>query len=118
MSSRIKRIWKHHRLAFMALVGLLCIAFFFAFNAISAAIFWNDPRHQDQPLAGWMTPRYVGQSYDLPPEVLGPALFLGPTEPPRRLRLDKIAADNNVTLDRLQQRVSAAKAAYRARQDD
>jgi len=118
MLSRIKRVWTHHRVAFTAFVGLLCIACYFAFNVISAAVFWNDPRHQDQPLAGWMTPRYVAQSYDLPPEVLGPALFLDLTDPPRRLRLDKIAAANDVTLDRLQQRVSTATAAYRARQDD
>lgn len=35
-----------------------------------------DPAHQDQDLAAWMTPRYVAQSYKLPPNVLGPALFL------------------------------------------
>jgi hypothetical protein len=90
----------------------------FCLHAIAAAIYWNDPRHKDQPLTAWMTPRYVAQSYDIPPEIFGPALFLDPTEPPRRLRLDVIAASNGVTLDTLQKRVTEATAAFRASQDD
>lgn len=97
---------------------LICVADFFAFNAIAAAIYWNDPRHQDQTLAAWMTPRYVAQSYKIPPEVLGPALFFDPPEAPRRRRLDDIAAANGVTIETLQRRVSEDTAAFRASQDD
>lgn len=118
MLSRIKTLWTHHRIPFVGFVTLLCFACYFAINAIAAAIYWNDPRHQDQPLAAWMTPRYVAQSYDIPPDVLGPALFLDPTEPPRRLRLEDIAAANGVTLDTLQQRITDATAAFRATRDD
>jgi hypothetical protein len=73
----------HHRIAFAAFLTLLCIAFFFAFKVNAAEVYWNDPRHQDQPLAAWMTPRYVAQSYNIPPEVIGCALFFDPTEAPR-----------------------------------
>jgi len=118
MLSRIKTLWKHHRIPFVAFVALLCFACYFAFNAIAAAIYWHDPRHQDQPLAAWMTPRYVAQSYRIPPEVLGEALFLTPGEPPRRVRLEEIAAENGVTLDILQQRITQGTAEYRARRDD
>lgn len=118
MIDRIKTLWAHHRIAFVGFLALLCIAGYFAVNAIAAAIYWNDPRHQDQALAPWMTPRYVAQSYKIPPQVLGPALFLDPTEPPRRLRLEDIAAANGVTLDALQQRVTDAATTFRARQGD
>jgi len=118
MLDRLKTLWAHHRQATVAFLALCCIAFYFAFNAIAAAICWNDPRHQDQPLAKWMTPRYVAQSYDIPPDVLGSALFIDPTEPPRRLRLEDIATSNGVTLDILQQRVTEATATFRASRDD
>lgn len=118
MLNRIKTLWTHHRTTFVAFLTLLCVACYFAFNSIAAAIYWNDPRHQDQPLADWMTPRYVAQSYNIPPEVIGDALFFDPTEAPRRLRLDDIAAANGVTLDALQQRVTQATATFRASRDD
>lgn len=118
MISRIQMLWAHHRIAFLAFVILLAAAGFFAFNAIAAAIYWNDPRHQDQALEGWMTPRYVAQSYDIPPKVLGAALYFDPTAAPRRRRLEDIAAANGVTLETLQQRVTDATAAFRERRDD
>jgi len=118
MLGRFKTLWAHQRLALLAFLALSCIACYFALNAIAAAVYWNDPRHQDQPLADWMTPRYVAQSYDIPPDVLGPALFIDPTEPPKRLRLEDIATANGVTLETLQQRITEATATFRASRDD
>jgi hypothetical protein len=118
MLSRIKTLWTQHRMAFAAFLTLLCVACYFAFNAIAAAVYWNDPRHQDQPLTAWMTPRYVAQSYNIPPKVIGYALFFDPTNAPRRRRLDDIAAANGVTLDALQKRVTEATTIFRASQDD
>lgn len=118
VQSRIKTLWTDHRLAFTAFLMLLCATCFFAFKGIAAAVYWNDPRHQDQPLAEWMTLRYVAQSYNIPPEVIGPALYFDPAEAPRRARLDNIAAENGVTLDTLQQRVTQATATFRASRDD
>ncbi|MEP5155202.1 hypothetical protein [Planktotalea sp.] len=118
MLSRLKTLWMHHRVVFSAFLALVCIASYFAFNAIAAAIYWNDPRHQDQPLAAWMTSRYVAHSYNVPPRVIGPALFFDPDEPPRRHRMDDIAEKNGVTLEELQQRVTEATAEFRARQND
>lgn len=100
----------------MTFITLLCIACCFAFNA--AAVYWNDPHHQDQPLTAWMTPRYVAQSYSIPPELLGPALFFAPSDPPRRLSLGGIAEANGVTLDTLQQRTTEATTAFRTSFDD
>lgn len=118
MLARLKYLWANNRLALLAFGAVTCIAGFFAINAIAAAIYWNDPRHQDQALAGWMTPRYVAQSYNIPPEVFGPALFFDPADPPKRRRLEDIATDNGVTLDVLQQRINDATTAFRASLND
>lgn len=45
-------------------------------------------------------------------------LFFEPGDPPRRRRLEDIAAAHGVTLEELQQRVTQATAAYRASRDD
>ena len=93
----------------IAVVALL----YFGFQTLSQALYWNDPAHRDQALAGWMTPRYVAQSYDIPPEVFVPALFLDPAQKPRRKSLDAIAKENGVTLDDLQVRIDAAVTDWR-----
>ncbi len=117
MRARIAHLWAEHRLALMAFVIALCALGFFGFKSLAATIYWMDPAHQDQPLAGWMTPRYVANSYQLPPEVLGPALFLVKDETPRRISLDAIAKEQDLTLDALQARIDAAAAAWRESQD-
>jgi hypothetical protein len=71
----IRHLWQTHRFALMAFIVALCALGFFGVRTISSTIYWMDPDHQNQALAGWMTPRYVMRSYQLPPDVLGPALF-------------------------------------------
>jgi len=116
--SRIKSLWINNRIELLAFLTIACVAGFFAIKTISATIYWMDPAHQDQALAAWMTPRYVAQSYQIPPEVLGDALFFDPADPPRRRRLDGIAAENGVTLLDLQNRIDEATANFRASRDD
>ncbi|SEW05592.1 hypothetical protein SAMN04488515_0844 [Cognatiyoonia koreensis] len=114
MIDRIKRLWAHHRLLLLGFCVALAALGFFGVRTLSATLYWMDPAHQDQPIAGWMTPRYVARSYQLPPEVLGDALFLVKGDGPRRVSLDVIAAENNLTLDALQTRIDEAAAAWRA----
>lgn len=113
----MKRLWQHHRIALSAFVLALGLFGYFAVQTISSAIYWMDPAHQDQALAGWMTPRYVQQSYKLPPDLLGPALFMIKGETPRRQSLETIAANNGLTMDELQVRIDTATAAWRAERD-
>ncbi|MCF2903600.1 hypothetical protein L0666_01240 [Octadecabacter sp. CECT 8868] len=110
----IKHLWDTHRLALITFAFALGALGYFGVKTISSAIYWMDPAHQNQPLAGWMTPRYVAQSYHLPREFLLEALFITPGTPPRRISLDAIAAANGVTLADLQTRVDAAAALHEA----
>lgn len=111
---RLKHLWANHRVLLLAFIVALAVSGTFAVRTISATIYWMDPAHQDQQLAGWMTPRYVASSYQLPPEVLDEALFIVRGETPRRISLDALAAENNLTLGELQARIDAAAAAWRA----
>jgi hypothetical protein len=113
----IRHLWQTHRVALIAFIVALCALGFFGVRTISSTLYWMDPDHQDQALAGWMTPRYVMRSYQLPPDVIGPALFLIKDAAPRRISLDTIAAENGLTMDGLQIRIDAAAAQMRADRD-
>lgn len=115
---RLRHLWLHHRSVLIAFFAVLCAVLFFGAKTITSAIYWMDPAHQDQDIAPWMTPRYVAHSYQLPPEVLGPALFLDKDAQPHRMSLGKIAADNGMTLEDLQMRIDAAAEKWRAEQDE
>lgn len=117
MIDRVKHLWAQHRYILVAFVVVVGFSVFFAFKTITSTIYWMDPAHQDQTLAPWMTPRYVAQSYKLPPEVIGPALFLEKDSPPRRISIGNIAFEHGLTIEALQARIDKAAADWRAAQD-
>lgn len=94
-----------------AFLAVSALAVFFAIRTVTMAVYWSDERHLDQPLAGWMTPRYVSRSWDLPPDIVAGALQLDRTEKPGRQTLADIARDRGVPLDAL---IAALKTAIRA----
>lgn len=113
MQHRMKYLWHHHRLALLAFATALSLAGFFGVKSVSQFIYWNDPQHQDQALAGWMTPRYIARSYDVPLEVVQEAFALAADVPPRRISLETLAAERGVTALALQSRLDRAVAAWR-----
>ncbi|WP_375254660.1 hypothetical protein [Yoonia sp.] len=90
------------------------LAGIFGVRAGNQLIHWVHPSHQDQPLAGWMTPRYVGQSYRVPPEVVKSAFEMDMNSPPHRISLDRLAAENGMSMDEMQSALDTAVAAWRA----
>lgn len=117
MLGRLRFLWSEHRLALSAFAVVLVVLVFFTVRTTTSMIYWMDPDHQDQPLEAWMTPRYVAMSYDIPPDVLGPALYLDPDAPRERITLGRIASERSLTVAQLQVRVDAAASAWRATQD-
>lgn len=111
---RIRHLWAHHCKILLAFCGALVVIAYFGIKTTSAMIYWMDPAHQDQMLAPWMSPRYVAQSYKLPPEVLGPALFIEKGASMRRVSLESIAEENGLSMDALQVRIDDAAAQWRA----
>lgn len=118
MIARLTYLWSTQRKALIAFVGIVCFVAYFGIKTLTATIYWMDPAHQDQALQGWMTPRYVSMSYEIPPEVVGPALFLVRGEMPRRIRLADIATEQGMTMEELQARIDAATADFRASLND
>lgn len=109
---RIKHLWAHHRILLTAFLTVLFVIVFFGIKTFSAMIYWQDPAHQNQDIEPWMTPRYIARSYRLPPEILGPVLFLEDGMPIRRISVGRIAADNDLTMKELQARIDEAAAAW------
>jgi hypothetical protein len=110
---RIRDIWAHHKLAVLALLVVITVAGIFGARSVSQMIYWSNPAKLDQPLQGWMTPRYVGRSYDVPPEVVQQAFGLEKPSIPRRMSLDAIAAEQGMSMAELQASLDAAVTAWR-----
>jgi hypothetical protein len=114
MWHHVNDLWHHNRTALLAFVTVVCLAGFFGVRAGVQFIYWADPAHQDQDIAGWMTPRYVGQSYQVPPDVIEDALQITRGVTPRRASLDTIAAETDMSMDQMQDSIDRAVAAWRA----
>ena len=114
MRQRIHDIWTHHKIAVAALIVVLTAAGVFGIKSAQQMMYWSDPAKADQPLQGWMTPRYVGRSYNVPPEVVQRAFALDDPGVPRRVSLETIAQSHGVTLTELQAQLDEAVAIWRA----
>jgi len=113
MRARFRASFARHPLLSSGFLLALGLVMFFAARSVAALVYWSDPAHRDQPIEGWMTPRYVIQSWQLPPEVMTEILNAGPM-PGRRLTLAQIADDQGITLNDLAARITAATDAHRA----
>ncbi|WP_157966215.1 hypothetical protein [Oceanibium sediminis] len=113
MSAR-RRPGRRHRLLVLAFLLAAAVTVFFGVRMTVRALYWSDPAHSDQAVAGWMTPRYVARSWDVPPEVIAEALGV-PLERPRRpLTLEDIASAQGESVEAVAARVEAAIDAYRS----
>ncbi len=112
MWHRIKDLWTHNRIGFVAFVVVLVLTGFFGVRTVSQSIYWADPARQNQTLAEWMTPRYVAKSYGVPPEVVKAAWGLDLDSPLRRASLETIAAEIGLPLEEMERRVTEAAAAW------
>ena len=88
---------------FLALATLL----WFAGSFVADAVYFNDPKHKNQALEEWMTPRYVSRSWKVPPEELRPLLGLGkPDGNGRPPTMGQIADELGISLEVLEGRIS------------
>lgn len=104
---------RRRRLLLAAFLAALALTVFFGVRAVLFAVYWHDPAHRDEAIAGWMTPRYVAHSWNVPPEVVAAAIDLEPGAAGRRPTLERIAAAEGVPLPELTARIETAIARYR-----
>lgn len=107
MMERFKRAWARHPVltgVFLAAVVLMAV---FAVRSTLFVIYWSDPAHHEQPIEGWMTPRYIMHSWKVPPEVVLDAIGR-PAMPGKRQNLDEIAEQQGISTEELIDRVTRA----------
>lgn len=110
----ISHFWQTHRALLVAFAFAAIAMLWFGYQTITHTLYWNDPAHRDQAIAGWMTLRYVANSYTVPPDVLGAALYLDPQEMQPRQTLQEIADTKSLTIADLQVRIDFAVADWRS----
>lgn len=108
----LRFLFRRHLWPTVILAAGLVALVWFGGRFVSEVLYFSDPAHREQPLAGWMSPRYVARSWDLPPDVVADVMQLAPGH--RHTTLDQVAARQNITIKELQRRVEAAKAELEA----
>lgn len=107
MIAFLRRIWAAAPVATVVLVVALSASLVFGVRTIGNWVYWSDPEHIDQPIAGWMTPRYVAYSWDVPRPVMIEALDMGDENPERR-NLKRLAEAQGIPLQELIARIETA----------
>ena len=107
-------IWKRHPwvTAIFAVATIAVVVF--AVRLAAFALYWADPAHRNQAIAGWMTPGYVAASWDVPKPVVMDAL--GFEERGKRQSLEALAEERGVPLRSLIEALEAAIDAHRQAQ--
>lgn len=97
MIHTFRLLWQRNKWLMIAFMASAALMLFFAGSAAKQWLYWNDPAHRNQVIQGWMTPRYVMNSWSVPPRAIADVLGLDPeNRPPRPLNLDQIAYDLDI----------------------
>lgn len=103
----LRFLFLRHRFAALLLAVALAAMVWMGAGFVREAIYFADPAHQRQDLEPWMSPRYVGKSWDLPPEVIIAIMEIEPGQ--GRRTLADVSADLGITIEELQKRVEYAR---------
>ncbi|MCI2393161.1 hypothetical protein [Aliiroseovarius sediminis] len=115
MISFLKRMWRAAPWATTILALAMAAGVFFGTRTVASWVYWNDPARRDQPIAAWMTPRYVTYSWRIPRKVMIDAL--GSPNPAEGFRnFEHLAQDRGIPVDELMMQIEDAIVAFRATQ--
>ncbi|MHA6326346.1 hypothetical protein [Roseivivax sp. CAU 1753] len=114
----MRQFIRNHALLSTGFAVSLAVTLVFLVRLIVSTVVWSDPDLIRQPIAGWMTPRYVAKSWQVPPDTVATALGLDKDRTGRRLTLEEIAAAQGRSLDALRLTLEAALQASRDDTDD
>ncbi|OAN84291.1 hypothetical protein A8B78_07435 [Jannaschia sp. EhC01] len=112
MIARLRAAWRKAPWLMSAFAVALALTLYFGTRMTMSAIYWADPRHIDQDIAGWMSPGYVAMSWDVPREVMIAAIGQDPS-PGRPHRLEDIASARGVPLATLIEQIEAEIQSFR-----
>lgn len=116
MIDRFRSSFNRHPILTGVFALALVLTVFFGGRLVLHTVYWSDPAHRDQTIAGWMTPGYVAHSWRVPNKLVGDALgFTKETFQPGQT-LGELARERGVTVDDLKQTLDAAIAAFRVQE--
>lgn len=105
-----------HPVVSAAAALFLALALILVGDAAAEAVYFALPANNDRPLELWMSPRFVGQSWDLPRPIIFDIMQIddsaGPEGYPHTLA--EVLERTGLTLADLQNRVEAAEAEMKA----
>lgn len=112
--AHVKRLWSAAPVATAILALALAASLFFV--AHGAFLWLGRPpiAEREQPVAAWMTPRYVARSWHVPREVVMQGLGMTRPLPDGPMNLAEIAERKGVPVDTVIQDLESAIAAFRA----
>lgn len=102
----------------VAFAAALAITLHFVVRLTVSTIVWSDPDRHEQPIAGWMTTRYVSQSWNVEPDVVADGLGLETDRTMHRMTIEEIAAAQGRSLDELILGLESALVDARDDEDD
>ena len=110
----IGHLWRRHRWLLLGFLAAVALALFFGVRAAVFTVYWSG--HRDEAIAGWMTPRYIAHSWEVPPQVVGEALGLTPGGDARRVTIEEVARSRGLPVAEVAATVTVAIEAFRAGQ--
>jgi hypothetical protein len=111
----LKLFVRKHWIIVSILVLAACAMLWMVISVALNFLYFNDPRNQDIALKGWMTPRYVVMSYDLPKPFVAEMLGLT-SDDQRGMPMRDVAKQMGVTLEELTEIVRTSATAFREEQ--
>lgn len=114
-SARLRQFARENWVLLTVFAGSLAVAGWFLFHFVANFLFFHDPRNQDGDLRPWMNPHFIVMMYELPRPIVLEILELPEDERGGR-RLGEIAAELDLTMEQLTDRVRAEAATFREAQ--
>nr|WP_321445708.1 hypothetical protein [uncultured Cohaesibacter sp.] len=116
MLKALRYFWKEQPLALSAFLLALAFLLFFGVRFALHFTYFHDPIRRNQALEPWMSPKYVGMSYQLPPEVIRNVMQLDRFEG-KRVTVKKVAEGLDISLKELERRVRDAQSKVKILRD-
>jgi len=112
-------VLRHHPWLALAFVLALGLTAFFGVRFVRHAIYWSDPAHRNEQVAGWMTVGYIARSWGLDPHDIDAEAGLprpDQTATGRPMTLQQIADERGVPVGEVIADVEGAIARLRLRE--
>jgi len=100
MIQRLKSAWARHPIMTTGFLLAVVLTVVFAVRNVLFLVYWTDPKHRDQPIEGWMTPRYIVNSRQLKRKDILDIIGDG-RMPEKRHTLEEIARGHGIPMETL-----------------